>query len=88
LELLEKLEKRHTAALKRRLPPAAAILKTNVQTTASRPLPLGEFASASSLYLAITDHPHRLQIDSADFRTQYPKRAGADFDRMLLRSSQ
>jgi hypothetical protein len=34
-------------------PPAVAILKTNVQTKVSRPLTVGEFANASSLYLAL-----------------------------------
>ena len=30
-----------------------AVLKTNVQTKVSRPLTIGEFANASSLYLAL-----------------------------------
>ncbi|KAH2777186.1 hypothetical protein KXW38_009457 [Aspergillus fumigatus] len=30
-----------------------AVLKTNVQTKVSRPLTVGEFASVSSLYLAL-----------------------------------
>jgi len=53
LKSFAKFDSRHTASIKRRLPPVVAIPKTNVQTKASRRLTVDEFANGSSLYLAL-----------------------------------
>jgi hypothetical protein len=53
LKLFEKLKMRHPASMECRSPPAVAVLKTNVQTKISRSPTVGEFANASSLYLAL-----------------------------------
>ncbi len=53
LKFLVKLESRHPVSTEFHSAPAVAILKTNVQTKGSRWLTIGEFANASSLYLAL-----------------------------------
>jgi hypothetical protein len=53
LKLLGKLERRQPARAERGLSASRRISKTNVQTMVSRSLTSGEFANASSLYLAV-----------------------------------
>jgi len=51
--LFEKFERRQPPSPKRGLSASRRFLKTNVQTKVSRSLTSGEFANASSLYLAV-----------------------------------
>jgi hypothetical protein len=77
LKCQDKREKRQPPLAEDRQAPVAALPKTNVQTKVSQSLTVGEFANASSLYLALLSRsspaPNSEAAGLQEYQTDYDK---------------